>query len=553
MIVAALAIMKAGASYVPIDPEFPAERIAHMLEGARAAVLITQSHHLETRPGFAGRIVALDRDRDAILAQSAEPLGTDVDPAADAYLIFTSGSTGAPKGAAIPHSALVNLLVFMRRTPGLVAGDRLLAIATMSFDLAVLECFLPLSSGAAIVLADRAAATDARRLQAVLRAGGVTVMQGTPSTWRLLLASEWDGSPRVKMLTGGEPLTGGLATELLARGTSLWNLYGPTETTIYSTWRQVREAGADRQAIEPIGRPMPNQPHYILDRSMRPVPVGMTGEIYIGGMCVARGYAHRADLTAERFVPDPFGPAAGARLYRSGDLARYRADGVIEFVGRADFQVKIRGYRVELGEIESAIEKLPGVRECLVLARADAADEPGERRLVAYVRPMDDSALDVPAARAQLRQQLPEYMVPSAFVVLEDFPRLPNGKPDRKRLPAPGAARPPVAVAFEPPAGADEERIARLWQETLKLDRIGANDNFFDVGGHSLLAVGLLGRLREAFGRDLSLVDLFTHPTVRSMAVHLAGTAPAVEAIDTEADAGAAQARVAARRARRQE
>jgi acyl-coenzyme A synthetase/AMP-(fatty) acid ligase/acyl carrier protein len=428
----------------------------------------------------------------------------------------------------------------------------MLAIATMSFDLAVLECFLPLSSGAAIVLADRAAATDARRLHSVLLSGGVTVMQGTPSTWRLLLASGWDGTPRLKMLTGGEPLTVGLARELLARGTSVWNLYGPTETTIYSTWREVREPDTEGHGIEPIGRPMPNQPHYILDRSMRLVPVGAEGEIYIGGMCVARGYAHRPDLTAERFVPDPFGGEAGARLYRSGDLARYRADGVIEFVGRADFQVKIRGYRVELGEVESAIEKLPGVRECLVLARADAQDEPGERRLVAYVRPVGGAELDVAGARGLLRQQLPEYMVPTAFVVLEDFPRLPNGKPDRKRLPAPGAARPPLAVAFESPAGADEQTVARLWQDTLKVDRIGANDNFFDVGGHSLLAVGLLGKLREAFGRDLSLVDLFTYPTVRSMAAHLAGTA-AGGATDTEADTGAAQARVAARRSRRQE
>jgi len=368
-----------------------------------------------------------------------------------------------------------------------------------------------------------------------------------------LLASGWNGLPRVKMLTGGEPLPAGLAADLLARGSSLWNLYGPTETTIYSTYRLVSadERRAKRDAIEPIGRPMPNQPHYILNRSMQLAPPGVTGEIYIGGVGVASGYVNRPELTADRFVPDPFSAEPGARLYRSGDLARFRPDGVMETVGRADFQVKIRGYRVELGEIEAAIEQVAGVHECLVVARIEEADD---RRLVAYLRPAPSAVLDVDAIRAMLRHQLPDYMVPAAFVVLDEFPRLPNGKPDRAKLPAPGTERPSLPVPFDPAATETERRVARLWQAVLKVDRIGVNDNFFDVGGHSLIAVGLFGRLREEFSREVALVDLFTYPTVRTMAAFLDRPADTA-AVEPAADGGdeGGRARLAAQRARRRE
>jgi acyl carrier protein len=360
------------------------------------------------------------------------------------------------------------------------------------------------------------------------------------------------------MLTGGEPLFGRVADELVRRGTSLWNLYGPTETTIYSTYRLVKpsDARTDRDGIEPIGRPMPNQPHYVLDRWLRPVPPGVTGEIYVGGAGVGRGYVSRPDLTAERFVPDPFGPDPGARLYRSGDLARYRDDGVIEFVGRADFQVKIRGYRVELGEIEAALLTVPGVREAIVTVHPEDADG---TRLVAYVRRVAGEDVDVASARALLARRLPDYMIPAAFIALDDFPRLPNGKPDRARLPQAASARPDLQVAYEPPSTDTERTIARLWQEVLKIDRVGANDNFFDVGGHSLLAVRLFGKLREELGRDLALVDLFAYPTVRAMAEYLAdsagGVVPAAAAVADELDeaVSAGRGRLGEMRSRRTE
>jgi acyl-coenzyme A synthetase/AMP-(fatty) acid ligase/acyl carrier protein len=420
---------------------------------------------------------------------------------------------------------------------------------TISFDLSVLEMCLPLISGAAVVIVDRADAADGRRLQTILRSAGVTIMEGTPSLWRLLLASGWDGTPRLTMISGGEPLPAAVAEQLLARGKALWNLYGPTETTIYSTGRLVA-AGDAREPIEPIGRPFPNQPHYVVDRLGRLAPIGMTGELWIGGRGLGQGYASRPDLTAERFVPDPFGARPGERLYRSGDLVRRRADGEIAFVGRNDFQVKLRGYRVEVGEIEALIEQFDQVRECLVLAQAGEQDEP---RLVAYVRAAAGAAaFDTSALRASLRRRLPEYMVPSAFVVLDDFPRLGNGKPDRSQLPAPGSARPELPVGYEPPSTDLERAIAALWQDVLKLDRIGAHDNFFDVGGHSLLAVRLFGKLRETLGRELSLVDLFAYPTVRAMAQFLT-SGPAAIAADPGGGAGAAAGRdrLLAQRSRR--
>jgi amino acid adenylation domain-containing protein len=550
MAIGMLGILKTGAAYVPVDPSFPAARAAFMLDCANVAATVTTEAHAHAPWAADRRRISLERDADAIAQHAASNLDVAIDPESIAYVMFTSGSTGTPKGAAIRHGALSNLLQTIPCRSDIAPDDRMAITTTISFDLSVLELCLPLVSGAAMVIVDRTDAADGRRLQAILRDARVTIMQGTPSLWRVLLASGWDGTPRITMIAGGEPLLAGVAAQLLARGKKLWNLYGPTETTIYSTGREVSASG-QREAMEPIGQPFPHQPHYVADHHRRLAPIGMAGELLIGGRGVASGYVNRSDLTADRFVPDPFGASPGARLYRTGDIVRVRANGELEFVGRNDFQVKLRGYRVEIGEIESVAEQSDGVRECIVLARSSDAGEP---RLVAYVLAEQGAAsFDTAGLRAAIRGRLPEYMVPSAFVVLDEFPRLGNGKADRKRLPDPGTARPDLHVTYEPPSGDLERQIAALWQDVLKIDRIGANDNFFDVGGHSLLAVRLFGKLRDTLGRDLALVDLFSYPTVRAMARFLSvATAPRVEPVATDA-AAIGRERLLAQRGRRRD
>ncbi len=352
-----------------------------------------------------------------------------------AYVIYTSGSTGKPKGVQITHGALANLLQSMRRLLSINERDALLAVTTLSFDIAALEIFLPLIVGARVELIDREVAADGARLADRLNDPGITFLQATPATWRLLLEAGWQGQPALKMLCGGEALPRALADRLLDKGAGLWNVYGPTETTIWSSACRV-EAG---ETPISIGRPIANTQFYVLDKRLRAVPVGVIGELYIGGSGLARGYRHRAALTAERFIPDPFGTTPGGRLYWSGDLARWRADGTLECLGRVDHQVKIRGYRVELGEIEAALARHPGVREAAVAARPDAS---GEMSLAAYIvvrdGPEGSSAADL---RRWLQGQLPDYMVPSAFVSLEALPLTPNGKVDRQALPDPGQAR----------------------------------------------------------------------------------------------------------------
>ncbi len=470
MLVGLLGILKAGGAYVPLDPAYPSERLGFMLEDTKIPVLLTQRHLLESLPAHSANVVCLDRDLPQIELQNTLNLDSGVSPENLAYVIYTSGSTGKPKGVMIQHQAFVNFVVSMHTEPGLSATDIVLALTTLSFDIAGLELFGSLTIGAQVVMVPRDVATDGLRLLEFVQGSKVTVMQGTPATWRMLLDAGWRDKMPLKIICGGEALSHQLAVELDRRVNSVWNLYGPTETTVWSTLLQV-DAMSGLNTV-PIGRPIANTQVYILDEQRESVPLGASGELYIGGHGLARGYLNRLDLTAEKFVSNPFGES-GSRLYRTGDLARYLADGNIEFLGRIDHQVKIRGFRIELGEIESVLAHYPGIRQAVVLAREDV---PGDKRLVAYllaVTPPNTKGL-----RNYVKEKLPEYMIPSAFVTLDSMPLTPNGKVDRKALPKPGHLIEEGPINGHP-TNALEMRLAETWARILNIDQIGIDDDFF--------------------------------------------------------------------------
>jgi len=509
MMVGLLGILKAGGAYVPLDPAYPTERLQWMLADARPAVVLTQRGLADGLPAFDGHRVTLDEPTGEDGGESPLPSGAGPDHLA--YVIFTSGSTGRPKGVAIPHRALANLLASMREEPGLSARDTLLAVTTLAFDIAGLELLLPLIAGGRIVLASRETAIDGAALGRLLAQSGATVMQATPATWRMLIASGWRGDPRLKILCGGEALPSELARELRERGASLWNVYGPTETTIWSTVHAVREVTTP----VPIGRPIANTRVHVLDARLQPVPIGVSGELYIGGTGVARGYLGRSDLTAERFVPDPFGGERGGRLYRTGDRARYRVDGTVECLGRIDHQLKLRGFRIEPAEIEAALREHGAVGDCVVVARDGAGSD---RRLVAYLVASTSGPPAASELRAFLKRRLPDYMVPAVFVTLAALPRTPNGKVDRRALPDPDPGRSGLESAYVPPGGPVEEAVAAIWSEVLGRERVGAHDNFFDLGGHSLNAAQVLSRIQDAFQVQIPLRRVFEAPTVAGLA-----------------------------------
>jgi thioesterase domain-containing protein/acyl carrier protein len=409
------------------------------------------------------------------------------------------------------------VLEAMAISPGVKAEDALLAVTTLSFDIAALELFLPLSVGARVVLASQATAADGVRLARELESSGATIMQATPSTWRLLLYSGWEGDGRLKIVSGGEPLTGDLAKALLERGSELWNVYGPTETTIWVTAEQVH----DSTQIT-IGRPLDNTYVYVLDESLQPLPAGIPGELFVGGACLARGYLRRPELTEERFIADPFAPSAVARLYRTGDIGRWRSDGRLELYGRTDNQLKLRGHRIEPGEIETILTQHPSVLEAAVVMTEKA---PGDQRLMAFT--VCDPSVESPTPeelRHLLRGRVPEYMVPSAFVTLDHLPSTPNGKIDRTALCAidpPDCSRSGDSVGFEAPRTRTEVAIADIWTELLGVDRVGIHDNFFDLGGQSLLTIRMFHTIRERFGVDLPLATFFPEGTVASLAAAL--------------------------------
>jgi amino acid adenylation domain-containing protein len=502
MVATQLAILKAGAAYVPLDPSYPAERLAYMAEDAHLALLVTGGTATTALDWPRDRAVRLDADAAAIAAQSDAALepdaAMDAGPEDPAYVIYTSGSTGKPKGVVVPHRAVVNFLVSMAREPGLRPSDRLVAVTTLSFDIAVLELLLPLSVGARIVLASRDEAVDGKALRALLEASDATVMQATPATWRLLIDAGWKGGGAFKALVGGEALPPDLAQRLLERSGELWNMYGPTETTVWSTCWKVEQP---ERGIS-IGRPIANTQVHILDGRGQVCPIGVPGEMYIGGDGVTLGYLGRPELTAERFVADPFRGGDGARLYRTGDRGRWRHDGLLEHMGRLDFQVKVRGYRIELGEIEAALEEHEAVKQAVVVVRGSS---PEDSRIVAYFTFAAGESATGSELRRFLRKGLPEYMLPNVFVELNALPLTDNGKVNRRALPPPAEELRSAEDNFIAPRSAVEQAMAAVWQEILGVPRVSVLDNFFELGGHSLLAAQMVARLAQTAGIRVNL------------------------------------------------
>jgi amino acid adenylation domain-containing protein len=517
LVVALLAVLKAGGAFVPLDPGYPRERLRFMLEDADVTALVSERALAAELPRTAARLVLVDEQPDREPPDRRPP--ADTAPNQLAYVIYTSGSTGHPKGAMIEHEAFANHLRWMQAELPLDSSDRVLQRTPVSFDACLWEIFAPLVAGAAMVLAPPAKAGAELDLVELITNHEVTVLQLVPSHLRLLLAEP--GLERCRSLRrlfcGGEPLASDLVADLHARldVVELFNLYGPTEACVDATWWRCSRDSPPRGPWAPIGRPVANVRVFVVDGGLRPVPVGVVGELCLGGVGVGRGYLGRPELTAERFVSDPFG--GSGRLFRTGDLVRWRADGCLEFVGRVDDQVKLRGFRIELGEVEAVLGAQAGVREVVVAVREDGS---GQRRLVAYVVPEREPAADAVAGwRAGLRRLLPEHMVPAVFVLLERLPVTANGKLDRAALPQPDATRPELEARYVAPADAVEARLAGLWGEVLGLERVGVEDDFFsELGGHSLLATQLLSRIRKAFDVELALRALFEAPTVRELA-----------------------------------
>ena len=508
MLASILGVAKAGGAYVPLDPAYPQERLAYMVKDSGLQTVITsESMRAGAQALGSTRLCVLDN-----LPQSGEPIiAKELTGENLAYVIYTSGSTGQPKGVQITHRALLNFLLSMSREPGIKTSDRWLAVTTLSFDIAGLELWLPLIRGAAVVIASGEEARDPNALAELIRTHDITVMQATPATWSGLIHSHWPGKSDLRVLCGGEAMPRALANELVNRCGEVWNMYGPTETTIWSTLDRVQ---AGDEAL-PIGRPIANTEIYILDPHLNPVPVGSDGEIYIGGEGLAAGYLNRPALTAEKFVSHPFKPVGC--LYRTGDLGRYLPDGKILCLGRTDNQVKIRGFRIELGEIESVLEQHPGVRKAVVAARDD---DSGGKALAAYWIAEGRQAGEE-ELRQFLRDRLPAHMIPTAWMPMGEFPLTPNGKIDRKRLPNVVGAAPLAEKTVLQPRTPIETDVAEAWKAVLRLPEVSVTDDFFAVGGHSLAAMRVVGNLRTKYNVNVTLASFLKEPTVQALAAQV--------------------------------
>lgn len=508
MMEALLGVLKAGATYVPVHTSFPAERVQFMLHDANVKVLLTNTD--QDPLSYQNIHVVNLNDTITSPGDGSNPC-VGVAPAHLAYIIYTSGSTGTPKGVMVRHSSLVNFLCSMLQRPGIESKDILLSVTSISFDIAALELFLPLITGATVVIAGREMIADPARIGQAIKEHKISVMQATPATWQLLIESGWKGEPGLKALCGGEALTRKLAGQLLSRTGDLWNMYGPTETTIWSSVNRI-VAGDDPIAI---GLPVGNTQLYILDKELQLVPAGVAGELHIGGEGLAQGYLNHDHLTREKFIPDPFSSLPGARLYKTGDRARYLVNGSIGILGRGDDQVKINGHRIELGEIASILLQHASVQDGIVIARQEDA---GEKRLVAYVVPKIDSPVNTAELREFLGKKLPPFMIPAFFVSLDSLPLTPNGKIDRKALPFPGEARWPDGYAG--PRNEVEKTLREIWQHVLQLDRVSIHDNFFDLGGASMQSLQVVARA-NSYGFQLTVENIFEYQTIAGLAAHL--------------------------------
>jgi amino acid adenylation domain-containing protein len=517
LVVALLGILKAGGAYLPLDPANPKARLAFMLEDAQVPVLLSQRSLVESLPQHSARVISLDTDWASIAQERAEKPTSGVTVDNLAYAIYTSGSTGRPKGGLIAHRGLISLSEAQIRAFGVGPGHRVLQFSSLSFDASIFETVMALGSGAALCLATRDVLLPGPGLIRLLRDLSITIVTLPPSVLAALPVEEL---PALETITvAGEACSADLVARW-ATNRRFFNLYGLTETTIWTTMAEC----TDGSRTPPIGRPIANTQVYLLDDHFLPVPVGVPGELYIGGVSVGRGYLNRPGLTAEKFIPNPFGDEPGTRLYRTGDLARYLPDGDIEFLGRIDHQVKIRGFRIELGEIEAVLSQHPVVKDAVVVASptiGDGRGEPGDKRLVAYVVTNRDQQLTAGELRGFLKERVPDYMVPAVFMFLDELPLMPSGKVDRRALPAPEGVRPELEAAYVAPQTEIEQTIAKVWREALGVDKVGVYDNFFDLGGHSLLVVQVRDKLQKAFGCDLPIVEMFRYPTIDALVKYL--------------------------------
>ncbi|MEM7352785.1 MAG: non-ribosomal peptide synthetase, partial [Acidobacteriota bacterium] len=542
--IAILGTLRAGAAYVPLDPVYPRQRLRFVIEDTRAPVVLTQSSLLDRLPEGDARALCLDRSGGAATDSGLPADRSAVASGPDdlAYVIYTSGSTGRPKGVAITHRSAVRLLAWARRQYSREQTAGLLAATSVCFDLSIFELFLPLVRGGKVILAD-----SAFHLRALPAAGEVTLVNTVPSAiTELARQSALPATVRTVNLAG-EALHQSVVDATYDAGgvDAVYNLYGPSEDTTYSTWERV----SPRAATSPsIGRPVDGTRAYLLDRQGRTVPVGVAGEIFLGGAGLARGYLGRPGATAARFLPDPFSDRTGSRLYQTGDSGRLRGDGRIDFLGRIDHQIKLRGFRIELGEIEAALSHQPGVEETVVVVRRTA----GVDRLVAYIASQQTPPPSTADLTQALRRGLPDYMVPSIVVLLPELPRLPNGKIDRQHLPEPATQRPQLAASFVAPSTELGRQLAAIWQEVLGLDQVGLDDSFFELGGHSLLMAQVHDRLEKLVDRPIPIVELFQFPTLRALEKHLGGAAEAPPSFDAVRQRAARKRRLApARRSRR--